>query len=151
MALAGLNARAAAACAVLLPVAMPPAASAAEVARDRVEIIHVSDRLLVDVYHAKGIGGALLQMPEREWPAVVIVRLHGFPELESFTATSKAATLHCVLVRPEGQRPVQTCRVGDDSVDVLEREPDYFELRLPRRIFRADDDTIEIRWVDQWR
>jgi hypothetical protein len=126
-------------------------ASAAEVAHDRVEFILAGDRLLVEVYHVKGIGGARLQMPEREWPAVVIVRLHGFRELESFTATSKAARLDCALVRPEGQRPVQNCRVGGDSVDVLEREPDYFELRLPRRIVPADDDTIEIRWVDQWR
>jgi len=148
MALAGLNAGSVAIAVFLAKLTL---ASAAEFAQDRVEFIVANDRLLVDVFHVKGIGGARLQMPEREWTPVVIVRLHGFPDLETFIATSKAGTLDCTLVRPEGQGPVRACRVGDDRVDVLDREADYFELRLPRRIFPAGADTIEIRWVDQWR
>ena len=149
MALAGLRIRARAACAILL--ATLPVATAAEAMQDRVEIIHARDRLLVDVYHVKGIGGAELKMPEGKWPATIIVHLHGFPELESFTAASKTARLDCALVRPERQHPVQTCRVGDDSVDALGLESDYFEVKLPRKISSSGDDTIEIRWVDQWR
>ena len=149
MALAGLSARAGAACVILCSTL--PLASAAEVIQDRVEISHAADRLLVEVYHVSGIGGVRLKMAETAWPETVIVRLHGFPELESFTATSATAGLDCALVRPEGRHPVHTCRIGDDSVDVLGREADYFEVRLPREIFPSDNDAIEIRWVDQWR
>jgi hypothetical protein len=147
MAVAGMSARGA--CAILLVTLS--FAITAEVTPDRVAIVHARDRLLVDVSRVKGIGGARLNMSEGEWPAAVIVRLHGFPELESFTAASKTARLDCALVRPEGQHPVQTCHVGDDSVYALERELDYFEVRLPREIFPSDDEAMEIRWVDQWR
>jgi hypothetical protein len=128
-----------------------PLASAAEVVQDRVELSHAPDGLVVDVYHVKGIGVARLKMPEDAWPDTLIVRLHGFLELESFTATSTTAGLDCVLVRPEGRDPVHACRIGDDSVDALEREADYFEVRLPREIFPSGNDAMEIRWVDQWR
>ena len=148
MALAGLIAQMRAGGVVVLLVS---STGAADVLQDRVEIVQAIDRLVVDVYHVKGIGGAELKMPGNEWPAAVIVRLHGFPELESFTAVSKAARLDCALVRPEGQHPVQICRLGDDTVDAPRREPGYFEVELPRGIFPSADDAIEIRWVDQWR
>ena len=149
MALARLSARAGAACAVLL-LALSRAA-AADVVHDRVEIMQTIDGLVVDVYHVRGIGDAELKMPGNEWPAAVVVHLHGFPELESFTATSRTAKLECALVRPEGQHPFQTCQLDDDRVYALRREPDYFEVELPRAIFPSDGHGIEIRWVDQWR
>jgi hypothetical protein len=149
MALAGLSARAGAACVIFL--ATLALASAAEVMQDRVEIIRAADHLLVDVYHVRGIGGARLKIPEGAWPETVLVRLHGFPELESFTATSSTAKLECVLARLENQHPIQMCRVGETRVDALGREPDFFEVKLPREIFPSDNEVVEIRWVDQLR
>jgi hypothetical protein len=148
MALAGLIAQMRAGGVVVLLVS---STGAADVLHDRVEIIQTIDGLVVDVYHVKGIGGAVLKMPGNEWPAAVIVRLHGFQELESFAATAKTAKLDCALVRPEGRYPIQTCRLGEDRVNALRREPDYFEVELPRALFPSDGDGIEIRWVDQWR
>jgi hypothetical protein len=149
VALARLSARAGAACVVLLLTLSR--AAAADAVQDRVEITEAIDQWVVDIYHVKGIGGAELKVPQSEWPAAVVVRLPGFPELESFTATSKTAKLECALVRPEGQYPFQTCQLDDDRVDALRREPDYFEVELPRAIFPSDRHGIEIRWVDQWR
>jgi hypothetical protein len=149
VALAGLNVRSAVACATLL--ASLPLARAADPMQDRVEISRARDRWLVDVYHVRGIGSIRLKMPESAWPETVRVRLHGFPELERFSAMSTTAAFECALARPEGQHPIQTCRLGEARVDALSREPDYFEVALPREVFPTDGDGIEIRWVDQWR
>ena len=148
MPLAGLIAQMRAGGVVVLLVS---SSGTADVLYDRVEIIQTIDGLVVEVYRVRGIGDAELKMPGSEWPAAVIVRLHGFQELESFTAASKTARLDCALIRPEGQHAVQSCRVDDDRIDALRREPDYFEVELPRAIFPSDGDGIEIRWVDQWR
>ncbi len=123
----------------------------ADALQDRVEINWAVDRLFVDVYRAKGIAHAELRRPESQWPAAVIVRLHGFQELESFTATSGAARLECALVRPEGQHPLRECRLGDGSVDALRRERDDLELELPPGFLAASSGCIAIHWVDQWR
>jgi hypothetical protein len=149
VALARLSARAGAACVVLLLTLSR--AAVADAVQDRVEITEAIDQWVVVINHVRGIGGAELKVPQSEWPAAVVVRLHGFPELESFTATSKTAKLECALVRPEGQHPFQTCQLDDDRVDALRREPNYFEVELPRAIFPSDGHGIEIRWVDQWR
>lgn len=149
LALARLIARSGAVCIILLLALSRTAA--ADAVQDRVEITEAIDQWVVDIYHVKGIGGAELKVPQSEWPAAVIVRLHGFPELESFTARSQTAKLECALVRPEGQHPFQTCQLDDDRFDALRREPDYFEVELPRAIFPSDGHGIEIRWVDQWR
>jgi len=149
MALAVMSERAAVACAVLI--AMLPLAGAADAMQDRIEMTRSSDRWLVDVYHQRGIGGVRLSTPESAWPETFLVRLHGFQELESFTAFSTEASFECALVRLEGQPPVQTCRLGAERVDALKRAADYFEVKLPHAMFPPDNEAIEIRWVDQWR
>ena len=98
-----------------------------------------------------GIGGAQVKAPKSGWPPAVVVRLHGFPELESFRARSSIMTLQCELNRPEGRPAHRDCRLGSAKVDAMERTPEYFEVRLPYTMLSVDSGPIEVRWVDQWR
>ena len=125
--------------------------AAADNAQDRVEISQDADRLIVVVYHAKGIGGAVVNVPESAWPPVVLVRLRGFLDLESFSAVSRAAKLECALNRPEGRPPARACRLDGVDVDTLRHRPDGFEVRLPAALLTTDGGPIAMRWVDQWR
>jgi hypothetical protein len=119
--------------------------------RDRIEISRDDDRLVVDVCRARGIGDIEVSVPENGWPPAIVVRLHGFSELESFSAASRAGKLECALSRPEGQPPTQTCWVGSVRADVLQRGPDGFEVELPRALLAPDGGPVAVRWVDQWR
>ena len=80
-----------------------------------------------------------------------VVRLHGFPELEGFTAKSSGGTLQCGLQRPAGQPPTRVCTLGSDRVAALRAEASMFEVTLPADMLRTDSGSIELRWVDQYR
>lgn len=147
-----------AACAVAAAYPMPEVraqddgqASMAKAVRDRIEISHDDDRLVLDVYREKGIGGVAVSAPENGWPPAMVVRLHDFSELESFSAASQAGKLECALNRPEGRPPTQTCWVGGVRADVLQRGPDGFEVELPPALLAPDSGPVVVRWVDQWR
>ncbi len=109
------------------------------------------DTLVVDVYREKGIGGLSLHAPASGWPAVVIVRLHGFPDLESFKADAGDSSLICELQRPDGRAPEQVCRIGNARVETLERTPEFFQVTLPGSMLDPAARTAELHWVDQWR
>jgi hypothetical protein len=134
------------------PVAQPTALQKTSPRQqDRIEVQQQGDISVVNVYRVTGIGGAQVKAPKSGWPPAVFVRLHGFPELESFRATSKSAQFECALTRPEGQAPRQECRLGNARVDAIERASDYFEVKLPHAMLTADNAPIEVQWVDQWR
>ena len=149
MALARLIAPACAASAIVLLALARGVAG--DDAQDGIEITHDADRLIVLVSHVKGIGGVVVNASESTWPPVVLVRLRGFTELESFSAVSRAAKLECALNRPEGRPPARACRLDGVDVDALQRGSDCFEVRLPAALLTADGGPLAIRWVDQWR
>jgi len=126
-------------------------AHGASVALDRVELQHETDRSVLSVYHEKGIGRAEFTVPRIGWPPALAVRLHGFPELESFTAMSKSAKLQCVLIRQERQPPIYSCELEGARVGALARKPDHFEVVVPGTLLISDSATITLEWVDQWR
>ena len=118
---------------------------------DRVEVGMEGDALLVDVYREKGIGGVSLHAPARGWPAAVIVRLHAFPDLESFEADANGSSLICELQRPEGRAPEQVCRMGSARVEAFERTPELLQVTLPGSMLTPAAPTAELHCVDQWR
>jgi multidrug efflux system outer membrane protein len=119
--------------------------------QDRTEVIMEGDSSVVNVYHALGIGGLAMRAPRSGWPPAVIVRLHDFPALESFTAAAGDDLLRCELRRPEGRAPEQVCSLNGAPADALRRAPRLYEVRLPPRLFAPTTGAVEIRWVDQWR
>jgi len=128
-----------------------PAEAAAARPQDRIEVSWSGNTSVVDVFHVAGIGGAQVKAPRTGWPSTVVVRLHDFPELESFRAQARGDTLDCALNRPEGGSAQHRCRLRGTSVDALTRTAQYFEVKLPPALLTADGGPVELHWVDQWR
>jgi multidrug efflux system outer membrane protein len=118
---------------------------------DAVQAAQEGGRTVVDVYHARGIGGALVHAGASGWPASMVVRLHGFPELEGFSAKAGASALVCDMTRPENRAPVQKCRLDGAEIEALRKTGSVYEVTLPQTLLRAADTPVEIRWVDYWR
>jgi hypothetical protein len=89
--------------------------------------------------------------PKSGWPPSVRVRLHGFPALESFSATAAGARLGCDLQRPEGRAPEQVCTLNGERIDALRMSGEIYEVTLPNSMLPAGAEAVEIRWVDRWR
>ena len=119
--------------------------------RDRMAASLESGTFVLTVYRVSGIGGAVLKQPAQGWPQAIVVRLHGFPELEGFSAKSAGGTLQCGLQRPENQAPRRLCRLGTAPADALRGDPAMFEVTLPTALLAADSGPIEVRWVDRYR
>jgi hypothetical protein len=119
--------------------------------QDRVEVVMEGDSSVVNVYHVLGIGGLAMRAPASGWPPGVVVRLHGFPALESFTATAAEDVFRCELQRPEGRAPQQACRLNGKPADALRGSGGLYEVKLPTRLISPSRQAVEIRWVDQWR
>jgi hypothetical protein len=141
------------------PLAAVPAEQATPVAaaasapdmRDRMATSLEGDTFVLTVYRVSGVGGAVLKAPAQGWPPAIVVRLHGFPELEGFSAKSAGGTLECGLQRPEGQPPRRVCTFGTAPVNALRVDSALFEVTLPAAMLTADSGPIEVRWVDQYR
>jgi multidrug efflux system outer membrane protein len=135
------------------PAAVPSVAGGAATARpqDRVEVVMEGGSSVVNVYHVLGIGGLAMRAPLSGWPPGVVVRLHGFPALESFTATAAEDVFRCELQRPEGRAPQQACRFNGAPADALRGSSGLYEVKLPPRLISPSRQAVEIRWVDQWR
>src|SRR5207342_506993 len=118
--------------------AQPQAAATAPSKQDRIEVQQQGDMSIVNVYHVSGIGGAQVKAPKSGWPPAVVVRMHGFPAVESFRASTTSAKLECAQIRPEGQSPRQDCRLGNAQVDATKKAPDYLQFSLPSSMLTAD-------------
>ena len=119
--------------------------------QDRIEVSANDDTSVVNVFRVAGIGGAQVKAPKSGWPSSVVVRLHGFPDLESFQAKARTGTLDCAVNRVEDKAPQHRCRLNEADVDALSRSPEYFQITLPRALLAADNAPVELHWVDQWR
>jgi hypothetical protein len=115
-----------------------------EVGRDGADTV-------VNVHYGRGIGGTLMRAPGNGWPATMRVRLHGFRELESFTAHAGKTALVCGLVRPEAQSPVHRCQLDGREIEALRKTGNLYEVTLPRALLGTADVPVEVRWVDYWR
>jgi multidrug efflux system outer membrane protein len=133
------------------PAAQAQSAAAAASKQDRIEVQQQGDMSIVDVYRVTGIGGAQVKAPKSGWPPAVVVRLHGFPAVESFRASTDAAKLECAQIRPERQPPRQDCRLGTSPVDVTKQASDYLQFSLPSSMLTEQSGPVELHWVDQWR
>lgn len=129
----------------------PPGPNASTPLQDRMEAVREGDVWVLNIQHARGIGGALVEAPTSGWEHAVTVRLHDFPELESFSAKSGNSTLRCVTQRSGQGSVVHTCKLGETPVDVLRRTGALFEVDLPESMLTRDSGPIEVRWVDYWR
>jgi hypothetical protein len=77
--------------------------------------------------------------------------MHGFRELEGFTARAGDKSLECGLTRPEARPTVQKCRLDGSEVAALRKAGSVYEIALPQALMRGRDVPVEMRWVDYWR
>ena len=125
-------------------------AGSASPGEDRVEVSREGDGSVIHVYRVRGIGGVEVRPPPAG-PRLVMFRFHGFPALESLNARSRNGELVCASMRPERGAARTVCRFGADEVDAIRVSADAIEVQLPAPLFAAPGDSVEVRWVDQWR
>jgi multidrug efflux system outer membrane protein len=133
--------------------ATPPQASAAAPAadQDRTAVVQEGATSVLNVYRVRGIGGVEMRAPRTGWPKTVVVRLHGFPALESFTARSTAGSLACETRRAQGRPAAEVCMLDNARIDALRKTGSAYEVDLPAALLAPSAPAIELRWVDQWR
>jgi outer membrane protein, multidrug efflux system len=131
----------------------PGAATAASPAagQDRTAVMQEGSASVLNVYRERGIGGVEVRAPRSGWPAALIVRFHGFPGLESFTARTATISLLCQTHRPEGRPPEDVCTLNGATVEVIRKSGDQYDVSLPASMLTPDTAVVEVRWVDQWR
>jgi multidrug efflux system outer membrane protein len=133
------------------PAAHPTAASVPAARQDTVEVGRDGNDTIVNVYYGRGIGGTLMKAPASGWPRGVVVRMHGFRELEAFSARAGDRSLDCGLNRPEAQAAVQKCHLDGAEVKALRKVGAVYEIALPQALLHGADIPVEMRWVDYWR
>ena len=119
--------------------------------QDRTAVVQEGAASVLNVYRVRGIGGVEMRPPSAGWPPSVLVRLHGFPALESFTAKAASGTLVCETQRAESGPPAEVCRLGATRVDAVRKVGDTYEVALPAALLARSTPVLELRWVDQWR
>jgi multidrug efflux system outer membrane protein len=129
--------------------AAAPAPSVVE--QDRIAVVQEGSVAVVNVYRVRGIGGAALRPPGSGWPATLVVRLHGFPALESFTAKAASGSLVCQVQRVEGGSAAQACTLDQAPADAVRQANGRYEVTIPVGLLTPSASVIELRWVDQWR
>ena len=136
--------------------ASTPASAAATTAppvaeQDRTAVVQEGAASVLNVYRVRGIGGVEMRAPKAGWPAAVVVRLHGFPALESFTAKTATHSLVCETQRPEARPAAEVCAYDGARVDAVRKAGTAYEVSLPAPLLAPSVTAIELRWVDQWR
>ena len=126
------------------------ASAAGATQEDRVQVSMEGGTSVVNVTRVGGVGGVEVAPPKSGWPAAVMVRLHGFYELERFQARGRNGTLDCVLRKAQRARRERVCKLGQQVVDVVFFRDDNYEVTLDP-LLSPDSGPIEVRWVDQWR
>lgn len=130
------------------PAALPNAPAANQ---DRTAVAQEGTTSVLNVFRERGTGGVEVRAPKTGWPAALVVRFHGFPGLESFTARTPTTSLLCQTQRPEGRPSEEVCTLNGKRVEVLRKSGDVYEISLPASMLTADTAAVEVRWVDQWR
>ena len=133
--------------------ATPPAAAAASApaVQDRTAVVLEGKTSVLNVYRERGIGGVEVHAPKSGWPAALVVRFHGFPGLESFTARTSTSSLLCQTQRPEGRPAEEVCTLNGVRTDAIRKSGDVYDVALPAGMLTAETSAVEVRWVDQWR
>jgi multidrug efflux system outer membrane protein len=119
--------------------------------QDRTAVVQEGNTSVLNVYRERGIGGVEVRAPSAGWPAALVVRFHGFPGLESFTARTATTSLLCQTQRPEGRPREEVCTLNGARIDAIRKSGDLYEVSLPASMLTPETAAVEVRWVDQWR
>ena len=134
----------------------------------RIRFLSEVGTTVFDITSATGIDKATIKRKEKEWPKVVLVRLH-LGGLESFKVGGKEVAIEW-SVSSTGKNEATTSLVsGKRRVAVTKDSPyygvvrivgderkiplkdGYFEVPLPAKLFEGNPQEITLEWIDFYR
>jgi hypothetical protein len=139
---------------------------------DSVEVKAEKEKIVFGVKSRFGIGQAIIEREEDDWPKVMVLRLH-LKGLENLRASSGKVTLAAAVSLPDGKPKVRLWQDGKEGAPLDEKSPfwmniriltgegkpakklplkdGYFELALPRAFFEGNPKSITLKWIDFYR
>jgi hypothetical protein len=139
---------------------------------DAVEVQADKDKTVFDVKSPFGIGQALIERQEENWPKTVVLRLH-LKGLENFRAENGKVRLDAAVSSQEGKTKVRLWKDSKEDAPLDENSPfwtdihivggdgkpakeiplkdGYFEMTLPKAFFESNPKSITLNWIDFYR
>jgi hypothetical protein len=139
---------------------------------DAVEVQSGKDRTVFDVKSPFGIGQAVVERMDGEWPKAVALRLH-LTGLSSFRAENGKVRLDAAASIEDGKTKVRMWKDGKEDAPLDEKDAlrmgvrivggdgkpakelplkdGYFEVALPPAFFEGDPKSITLNWIDFYR
>lgn len=139
---------------------------------DKLEVKIEKNRTVFSVHSPFGISEAVIKRTNEEWPDAAMLRLY-LKGLEGFRASSDIVTLHAAV---SGQGDKQQVRIWKDGKEnspldkkspywmeihrvgsddnpgkIIPRKNGYFEIQLPKALFKGNPESIKINWIDFYR
>ena len=137
---------------------------------DIVEVKVESDNAIFSVRSPFGISQITIERTNEKWPNSVVLRLH-LKGLENFKVTNGTITLEAAASSQDGkvrqwkdgkedslldaESPywMEIRLVGKDGkpVKTIPLDGGYFELQLPKALFKNNPKSITVNWIDFYR
>lgn len=136
----------------------PPEFDAAADKDNQLSLRQQDGIIVIDVQSPGGIGKADIEFLSGSYPGQIILRLH-IEKLEGFklkygntTLSASSGTADAVvqsLIQPDGEERVVT-PASALWMDI-QREQEYFEIKLPGAMIQEKPQTFSFEWVDFYR
>lgn len=137
---------------------------------DKVEVRVEEAKAVISVRSPFGISQAVIERKDKDWPDIVMLRLH-LKGLENFKVTNGKVTLEAAVSSQDGKVRYGTDdkegsaldaknsywtvirMVGKDEKPVksIPLDDGYFELQLPKALFEGNPNSITVNWIDFYR
>jgi hypothetical protein len=139
---------------------------------DRVEVKVEKNKATFSVHSPFGIGHAVIERAEENWPDAVVLRLR-LTGLENFRVTNGKVKLEGSASIQEGKPLVRLWKDGKQDMPLDAKSPywmevrilggegkpakviplkeGYFEVALPKALFDGNPKSITVNWIDFYR
>ena len=139
---------------------------------DRVQITVEQEKSVLSVHSPFGIGQAVIERTNENWPDVLMLRLH-LKGLESFEITNGKVTIHAAASSKDSEQQVRLWKDGQEDVPLDSESPYWmeveitggngkpaeagplkdgcFEIMLPKALFEGNPRSFTVSWIDFYR
>jgi len=137
---------------------------------DNVKVTIKNDHAVFSIHSPFGISQAVIERTGKKWPDAIVLRLH-LKGLENFKVTNGTITLEATVSSQDGkvrqwkdgkedslldaESPywMEIRLVGKDGkpVKTIPLDGGYFELQLPKALFKNNPKSITVNWIDFYR
>jgi hypothetical protein len=139
---------------------------------DAVEVRAGKRRTVIDVKSPFGISQAVIELTRGRWPGMVVVRLR-LKGLSSFRVSDGKTAVDAAVSIDDGKPRVRVWKDGREDAPLDAKSPlwldvralggdgkparelplqdGYFDVRLPRALFKGSPKSITVSWIDFYR